>query len=177
MLVCRAACCEVILISLLHQCSLIEPKRNADFSTRSLPHFSNYQSLKTLVGVSVVWVLINVHGSTVHGMCEGGGRCYVIVTKGTLCDCYCSSKSYQLLILLWFRLMILYVKLGHTVWWCLNQSVTSTHTYSVCLRRQWISSSLCMSNIAAIVQFWNLLVNNTPWSSIYSDLVSFSWLK
>ena len=49
----------------MHQCSVIERKRNAGFSVRSR------SVLKMLVvGVSVVGVLINVHGSA-HGMWEG----------------------------------------------------------------------------------------------------------
>ena len=60
----------------MHQCSVIERKRNAGFSVRSL------SVLKMLVvGVSVVGVLINVHGSA-HGMWEGEGGCCVIITKG-----------------------------------------------------------------------------------------------
>ena len=65
----------------MHQCSVIEAKRNAGFSIRSL------SVLKMLIGVSVVGVLINIDGSA-HRMWEGEGGCCVIITKGT-CVTYC----------------------------------------------------------------------------------------
>ena len=71
-LVCGAACRQLTLSFPVHQCSVIKPKRNAGFSIRSV--------LKMLVGVSVVGVLINIHGSA-HGMWKGEGGCYIIITK------------------------------------------------------------------------------------------------
>ena len=81
-LVCGAACCQVTPSFLMHQCSVIEPKRNACFSIRSL------SVLKMLVGVSVVGVLINIDGSA-HQMWEGGGRLLRHHNQRNMCDsCY-----------------------------------------------------------------------------------------
>ena len=61
---------------------MIEPKRNAGFSIRSL------SVLKMLVGLSVVEVLININGSA-HGMWEGGGRLLRHHNHRNMCDsCY-----------------------------------------------------------------------------------------
>ena len=66
----------------MHQRSVIEAKRNAGFSIRSL------SVLKMLVGVTVVGVLINIDGSA-HRMWEGGGRLLRHHNQRNMCDsCY-----------------------------------------------------------------------------------------
>ena len=68
----------------MHQYSVIEAKRNASFSIRSL------SVLKMLVGVSVVGVLINLDGSA-HRM--WGGRLLCHHNQRNMCDILLLTSS------------------------------------------------------------------------------------
>ena len=141
------------------------------FSIRSL------SVLKMLVGVSLVEVLINIYGSA-HGMWEGRGRLLRHHNQKNMCDsCYLPVVDAPMIS---FDDTLYKVRAHGVVEFeqvdlssprCTLSLLYETRVIFVCFRRQCMSTSLCMSIIATVVQCWNLLVNNVPWCTIYCDLV------
>ena len=111
-----------------------------------------------LVGVNVVGVLININGSA-HGMWEGRGRLLRHHNQRNMCDsCYLPVVDDPMisfddtLYIIRAHGVVEFEQVDLSSPLCMLSPLYETRVIFICFCRQCISTSLCMSIIAAVVQ-------------------------